>query len=170
MKTTVKIDALKTLMEPDLRNLGIETFPIQLGNEEWITLDGIENLENAEWIGITSSPNQRRGLMMRRKGLQADSWTQGWVSDNVPPWPAIMWFKVEEGTIKDIGLYGEPGIGVWNGVCCKESLDVLSGIHLGTCGSVSGKSAMRSRYGWQRSSRWAYLARRSIAMSARTVS
>ncbi|WP_419628490.1 hypothetical protein, partial [Thiolapillus sp.] len=28
MKTTVKIDALKTLMEPDLRNLGIETFPI----------------------------------------------------------------------------------------------------------------------------------------------
>ncbi|WP_293650704.1 hypothetical protein [Thiolapillus sp.] len=111
MKTTVKIDALKTLMEPDLRNLGIETFPIQLGNEEWITLDGIENLENAEWIGITSSPNQRRGLMMRRKGLQADSWTQGWVSDNVPPWPAIMWFKVEEGTIKDIGLYGEPGIG-----------------------------------------------------------
>ena len=36
-----KIDALKTLMEPDLRNLGIETFPIQLGNEEWITLNGL---------------------------------------------------------------------------------------------------------------------------------
>ncbi len=28
-------------MEPDLRNLGIETFPIQLGNEEWITLNGL---------------------------------------------------------------------------------------------------------------------------------
>ncbi len=110
-KTEIEIDALKTLMEPDLRNLGIETFPIYLCNEQWISLSGIKNLDNAEWIGITGSPNSSRGLMMSRKGFREDSWSQGWVSDNVPHWPKIMWFKVEKGTIEDILLYGEPGVG-----------------------------------------------------------